>query len=169
MVKFLVAFSIFYTNFTLVCSAILSGSIFGVVGRFCPVYITATLGGQALGGIFAALAEIASLSIGASSVHSAFVYFIIGTFTIFISIIWYIILTKSVFFKFHLYERSITQNEFENELLRPRIINHKMILKKIWTHGVSMFMVFAITLSVYPSVTVLVESEGKGHGHKWNG
>jgi equilibrative nucleoside transporter 1/2/3 len=151
-----------------VCSAVLSGSIFGVVGRFCPIYITATLGGQALGGIFAALAEIASLSIGASSVHSAFVYFIIGNLTISISIACYVILTKTVFFKFHLYERTITQNEFENELLRPRIISHKIILKKIWTHGVSMFTVFAITLSVYPSVTVLVESEGKGQGHKWN-
>jgi equilibrative nucleoside transporter 1/2/3 len=152
----------------LVCSAVLSGSIFGVVGRFCPIYITATLGGQALGGIFAALAEIASLSIGASSVHSAFVYFIIGNLTISISIACYVILTKTVFFKFHLYERTITQNEFENELLRPRIISHKIILKKIWTHGVSMFTVFAITLSVYPSVTVLVESEGKGQGHRWN-
>lgn len=122
-----------------------------------------------MGGIFAALAEIAALSVGASSVHSAFVYFIIGNLTILLSIICYIILTKTVFFKFHIYEKTIVQNEFETELLRPRIINYNIIFKKIWAYGLSMCMVFAITLSVYPSVTVLVESEGKGKGHKWNG
>lgn len=83
----------------LVCSAILSGSIFGIVGNFSPVYITATIGGQALGGIFAAVAEIISLAIGASSTHSALVYFIIGNITIVFSIVSYIVLIKTVFFK----------------------------------------------------------------------
>lgn len=66
-----------------VCSAIFGGSVFGVVGKFSPVYITAVIGGQALGGIFAALAQIASLAIGASSTHSALVYFIIGIYIFF--------------------------------------------------------------------------------------
>lgn len=81
------------------CSAILSGSVFGIVGNFSPIYITATIGGQALGGIFAAAAEIVSLAIGASSTHSALVYFIIGNLTIIFSIVLYVVLTKTVFYK----------------------------------------------------------------------
>lgn len=39
----------------------------------------------------------------------------------------------------------------------------------MWCYGMSVFITFAITLSVYPGVTVLIESEWKGHGNKWNG
>lgn len=59
-------------------SAILSGSIFGILGKFSPSYITAVVSGQALGGIFTALVQIMSLALGESSVHAAFVYFMIG-------------------------------------------------------------------------------------------
>lgn len=150
-----------------VCSAILSGSIFGIVGNFSPVYITAVIGGQALGGIFAALAEIASLAIGASSTHSALVYFIIGNITIAVSIILYVVLMKTVFFKYHVEDKFISISDF-GSTSSTILISHKVILKKIWVYGLSMFIVFAFTLSVYPGVTVLIESEGKGHGNKWN-
>ncbi|XP_076252806.1 equilibrative nucleoside transporter 1 [Rhynchophorus ferrugineus] len=150
-----------------VCSAILSGSIFGIVGNFSPVYITATIGGQALGGIFAAIAEIISLAIGASSTHSALVYFIIGNITIAFSIVCYVVLVKTVFFKYHIEDKFLSISDFSSSSSVP-LISHQIIVKKIWVHGVSMFLVFAITLSVYPGVTVLIDSEGKGHGNKWN-
>ncbi|KAJ8927108.1 hypothetical protein NQ314_020381 [Rhamnusium bicolor] len=123
-------------------------------------------GGQALGGIFAAIAEIVSLSIGASSTHSALVYFIIGNITIVIAIICYVVLEKTVFFKYHLIHQP-ELNEFQSESVSLDIC-YKEILKKMWCYGFSVFLTFAITLSVYPGVTVLIESEGKGHGHRWN-
>lgn len=49
-----------------VATAILSGGLFGISGLFPSEYITAVVSGQALGGIFAALAEIISLTFGAS-------------------------------------------------------------------------------------------------------
>ncbi|KAF2903033.1 hypothetical protein ILUMI_03151 [Ignelater luminosus] len=150
-------------------SAVLSGSIFGIIGKFSPKYITAVIGGQALGGMFAAVAEIIALSVGASSVHSAFVYFMVGNIMILISLVCYIVLSKTVFFKFHLSDKmGVSLNEFQNELVRPRIVCYKTIYKKIWPYGISAFLVFAITLCIYPGVTVLIESEGKGHGYKWN-
>lgn len=153
-----------------VSSAILSGSIFGIIGKFSPKYITAVVSGQALGGIFAAIAEIVCLSVGASSVHSAFVYFMIGNILILISLFSYIILSKTVYFKYHLADKmGVGFNEFQNELVRPRIVNYKIIFKKILPYAVSAFLVFCITLCIYPGVTVLIESEGKGHGNKWNG
>lgn len=150
-----------------ICSAVMSGSLFGVVGNFSPIYITATIGGQALGGIFAAIAEIISLAIGASSTHSALVYFIIGNITIAFAILCYIVLIKTVFFKYHVEDKILNISDFSSSST-VLDISHKIILRKIWVHGVSMFSVFAITLSVYPAVTVLIDSEGKGHGNRWN-
>lgn len=68
----------------------------GIVGKFSPKYITAMSGGQALGGIFTALAEICSLWIGASPILSGLVYFIIGDTMLLLSLIAYILLERSV-------------------------------------------------------------------------
>lgn len=153
-----------------VSSAILSGSIFGVIGRFSHKYITAVVGGQALGGIFAAVAEILSLWVGASSVHSAFVYFMVGNFMIVVTLVLYLILAKSVFYKYHVSDKTGVAALGEDEQqVRPRIICYWTIYGKIWPYAISVFLVFAITLSMYPGVTVLIESQGKGKMNKWNG
>lgn len=68
----------------------------GIVGKFSPKYITAMSGGQALGGIFTALAEVCSLWIGASPVLSGSVYFIIGDTMLLLSLIAYILLERAV-------------------------------------------------------------------------
>ncbi|CAH1955270.1 unnamed protein product [Acanthoscelides obtectus] len=149
-----------------VCSAVFSGSIFGLVGKFSPIYITAVTGGQALGGIFAAIAQIAALSIGASSTHTALVYFIIGNLTITLSIVSYVILEKMVFFKYYTSNPDI-QVEM-NDLMSSQEISYKIILRKMWCYGLVVFLTFLFTLAVYPGITVLVESEGKGRGSKWN-
>ncbi|KAJ8946508.1 hypothetical protein NQ318_004643 [Aromia moschata] len=161
----IVVLTLYFSHFS-VCSAIFSGSIFGVVGKFSPIYITAVIGGQALGGIFAAVAEIVSLSIGASSTHAAFVYYVIGNVTIVISIICYVVLEKTVFFNYHFLEHP-DSNEFDSKS-GSLDISYKVILKKMWCYGLSVFLTLAFTLSVYPGVTVLIESEGKGHGNRWN-
>jgi len=48
-------------------------------------------------------------------------------------------------------------------------VSYTRIIKRIWHYGVSIFLVFFISLAVYPAVTVLVESQYKGKGHAWNG
>lgn len=68
----------------------------GIVGKFSPKYITAMSGGQALGGIFTALAEICSLWIGASPILSGLVYFIIGDTMLLLSLLAYILLERAV-------------------------------------------------------------------------
>ncbi|KAB0799599.1 hypothetical protein PPYR_07479 [Photinus pyralis] len=150
-----------------VASAILSGSLFGIVGKFSPKYITAVFGGQALGAIFTALVQIMALSIGASSIFSGLIYYMVGNVVIVISIIFYIILSKAVYFKYHIATKmGADLHEFSADLLRPQLIDHKAILKKIWKYAASVFSVFFITLSVYPGVAVLIESEIKGK--TWN-
>lgn len=47
-------------------------------------------------------------------------------------------------------------------------VSYKRILKRIWPYGLSIFLVFVISMAVYPAVTVLVESQDKGRGYAWN-
>ena len=80
----------------LVGSSIMQGAVFNLVTFFDSSYMTATVCGQALGGIVAALAQILALWWGASSVHSAFVYFLFADIFILLSLVLYAILVKTV-------------------------------------------------------------------------
>ncbi|XP_014296757.1 equilibrative nucleoside transporter 1 [Microplitis demolitor] len=153
-------------------SAVFGGTLMGIVGRFSPKYITAMSGGQALGGIFTALTEICSLWIGASPVVSGLVYFIIGDVVLLFSFIAYIILEEEEFFKHHMLlkqqeEPNFSVNAEVSFVDEPRI-SYRRILKRILPYGLTMFLVFFVTMAVYPAVTVLVESQGKGQGYAWN-
>ncbi|GLV40017.1 Equilibrative nucleoside transporter 1 [Carabus blaptoides fortunei] len=153
-----------------IACAILAGSIFGIVGKFSPAYITAVISGQALGGIFTALVEILSLATGESSVHSAFLYFMVGNFLLILTLVLYIVLSKTVFFQYHLDEKQDgVSTSIQADPVRPPEISYMAIFDKIWLYGVSEWLVFVITLSIYPGVTVLIESQNKGTGDKWSG
>lgn len=80
----------------LVGSSIMQGAVFSLVNFFDSYYMTATVSGQALGGIIAALAQILALWWGASSVHSAFIYFLFADVFILFSLVLYAILVKTV-------------------------------------------------------------------------
>lgn len=147
------------------CSAITSGSIFGIVGKFPPIYITAVNSGQSLGGIFAAITEIISLYIGASSTHTALVYFTIGSLTIFFGIMSYSIMSKSLFFKYTTSNTALEEYVNEETLQKPEAY-YAIVLKKVWKHGVVVFLVVFTTTCIYPGLTVLIESEEKGR-NKW--
>ncbi|KAL3266082.1 hypothetical protein HHI36_010268 [Cryptolaemus montrouzieri] len=147
------------------CSAILSGSIFGIVGNFSAIYITAVNSGQSLGGIFAAIAEVICLAIGASSTHAAFVYFMIGSTTILLGIIGYLLMVNTIFFKYNIGVKPL--EKLSTSSSQNGDVDYAVIFKKTWTVGVTCFMVLFVTTCVSPGVTVLVESEGKGHS-KWS-
>lgn len=48
-------------------------------------------------------------------------------------------------------------------------VSYTRIVKRIWHYGISVFLVFFVSLSVCPAVTVLIESQDKGKGYAWNG
>ncbi|XP_049939857.1 equilibrative nucleoside transporter 3 [Schistocerca serialis cubense] len=158
-----------------IASAVLQGGLFGIVAKFPSRYITAVVSGQALGGIFAALAEIVSLCIGATPVNSAFVYFMIADGTLILSLIAYLVLSRSVFFQYFTKEKeAVSTLQYEPATIEAidrqpvREISYKTILSKMWVYGFSVWMTFFVTLSLYPSVTVLINSTKKGNGSAWN-
>lgn len=74
----------------------MQGAVFNLVSFFDSNYMTVTVSGQALGGIVAAFAQILALWWGASSIHSAFVYFLFADIFILFSLVLYSILVKTV-------------------------------------------------------------------------
>uniref|UniRef100_A0A6B2E9I1 Putative equilibrative nucleoside transporter n=1 Tax=Phlebotomus kandelakii TaxID=1109342 RepID=A0A6B2E9I1_9DIPT len=155
-----------------IAAAILSGGLFGIAGLFPSEYMTAVVSGQALGGIFAALCEVISLTFGASPNTTALVYFSVAIVVMIVSLAAYFLMSRTIFFKFYTTARPPApthrlQDEARllGEAPQP---DFRLILRKIWLYGFSEWFVFVVTLSVYPAVTVLVNSENKGNGHLWN-
>jgi equilibrative nucleoside transporter 1/2/3 len=164
-------------------SAILTGGLFGIAGMFSSDYITAVISGQALGGILTALADVFSITFATDPIISAFSYFLVGTAMLISSLILYIIMSNTFFFKFHINQshikatNAISINSDMNALTATTIasVNRnylqpdwKLIYEKIWMHGFSVFLGCVTTLSVYPAITVLVKSTNFGHNNKWN-
>lgn len=61
-------------------SSILGTSLFGLSSLFPSKYMQATMTGQAMGGLFAAIANLATLSIGSHVVDSGLGFFLFATF-----------------------------------------------------------------------------------------
>ncbi|CAG9861538.1 unnamed protein product [Phyllotreta striolata] len=160
--------TLFITLLLNIVTPIFGGSVTGIVGKFSPTYITAVVGGQSLGGIFAALTQIAALAIGASSTHSALVYFIIGNLTIVLAIVSFVYLAKSAFFNFYVRDQHVVSNIQSTESIQLQAVSYKLVFKKIWAYCVCVFITFFITISLFPGVMVLIESEGKGQGSRWS-
>ena len=83
--------------------AIYQGVLFGVAGMFPERFMTAVMSGQALGAVFAAVARIVSLSVGAADAASAFIYFMIAVGVMIITLGCYLYMTATVSFVFMFY------------------------------------------------------------------
>jgi equilibrative nucleoside transporter 1/2/3 len=104
-----------------VVSSIFQGGVCGLAGKFPSGYVNAVISGQALGdrqhmsifffffqkswyskntfiqgGIFAALANIISIALGASPTQSAFIYFLAADVTLVLSFCLYMVLSSTV-------------------------------------------------------------------------
>lgn len=97
----------------------------------------------------------------------------IGNAVLLLSVISYICMSRTAFFKFYTVQKlalikAVTMGEEQTaaSLAEP---NFYAVLNKIWVYGFSEWLVFVVTLCVYPSVTVLVNSQNRGNGHPWNG
>lgn len=146
--------------------------------------------GQALGGVFAAVANIISIFMAANDLTSALIYFILGSVSLFISFILVLILPKLIFYKFHSGEKGIyrwVENYPPEALIRPEPTkpNSWVVLKKVsfalmkvlnyilntisqvWIPTAAQVATFLVTLAGFPALIVLVVSDTAPS--KWNG
>lgn len=152
---------------------------------FSSEYITAVIGGQALGGVFTAAMEVLSLTFVTDKIFSALIFFLIGTLMLIVSMVLYLFVSQTLFFKFHVNQSHVKANSLSvnsDDLQSPvtattiASVNRtylqpdwKKICGKIWSYGFCVFLCFVTTLSVYPAITVLVKPIDAQTNHsKWN-
>ncbi|XP_067084936.1 equilibrative nucleoside transporter 2-like isoform X1 [Osmerus mordax] len=162
--------------------AVLQGSLFGLVGLLPPRYSTLFMSGQGLAGIFSALAMLLSIFSNADKETAALGYFITPCVATLLTLLCYLILPHLEFAQFYL-KKSHGQLETTNELIKPaekgalykvsgmekslvvmenadsqRRSSVQAVFKKIWVMALCVTSVLAVTLSVFPAVTVKVKT-----------
>ncbi|KAH8273564.1 hypothetical protein KR018_001383 [Drosophila ironensis] len=153
-----------------ISAATMSGALYGVAGLFPSEFITAVVSGQALGGILTALAFILVLAFDTGPNTTAFIFFILGGVLILLCIVCYAILARQPFFRYYLEggdKYKVIQavpshspgDGVEGVPLEPIM---RQVMSKIYLHASCLALLYSTTLSVYPAVTVLMQSE---YGH----
>ncbi|XP_069117172.1 equilibrative nucleoside transporter 3-like [Argopecten irradians] len=153
-------------------SAVFTASLFGLAGIFPPRYMQAAVSGQAVGGLFAAIANLLTLLAGSSQLHSAFIYFTAATLVSCITLGCYILLYYIDYSKYHLEVNvSIQEDGFASssaDSISQRSSYMFNVLQKIWREGLAVFLVFAVSLSCFPAISSSISSMHKDSSD-WTG
>ncbi|XP_033985609.1 equilibrative nucleoside transporter 2-like isoform X2 [Trematomus bernacchii] len=176
-------------------SAVLQGSLFGVVGQFPPRYSTLFMSGQGLAGLFAALAMLFSILNTSSEANAdrssaALGYFITPCVATLGTLLCFLLLPHLEFARFYLNKHQSENVETTQELYSPtdkkvlengskhQEANGKLfkepeevqepssvlqVFKKIWLMAMCVTCVFAVTLSVFPVITLRVRTVYQGN------
>ena len=177
--------------------AIYGGTFFGVAGIIGQKYTQALMGGQGLGGTFAAVASILSLVGNSEPEDSAFGYFLTA-----VAVICFCFFAYGVFFRLHFVNYCLQRNEFSElrgsqSSVKTSInaltvssssvvsitslgstassvqypvqekVPYCLILKQILPMAVSVCFVFTTTLALFPSVLSGIESVNKSNRSIW--
>ncbi|KAM9314199.1 equilibrative nucleoside transporter 2-like isoform 2-T2 [Pholidichthys leucotaenia] len=156
------------------CGAVLQGSLFGMVGLLPPRYSTVFMSGQGLAGIFAAVAMLFSILSEPDMNSAALGYFITPCVATLGTLVCYLLLPHLEFARFYLNKSPTETAETSQELLsssgqkKKDLEARKMegeerssvlaVFKKIWPMALCVTCVFAVTLSVFPVITVRVRT-----------
>ncbi|XP_028267083.1 equilibrative nucleoside transporter 2-like isoform X2 [Parambassis ranga] len=170
--------------------AVLQGSLFGLVGLFPARYSTLFMSGQGLAGIFAAIAMLCAILSKPDQNSAALGYFITPCVATLGTLLCYLLLPHLEFSRFYL---NRSQSKTSQELLSPtdeKVQNNNpkdleangmyiskleesqdrssvwAVFKKIWLMALCVTCVFAVTLSVFPVLTVRVQTVYKSNS-KW--
>ncbi|XP_047433502.1 equilibrative nucleoside transporter 2-like isoform X2 [Mugil cephalus] len=169
--------------------AVLQSSLFGVVGLFPPRYSTLFMSGQGLAGIFAAIAMLVSILSEPDEKSAALGYFITPCVATLGTLLCYLLLPHLDFARFYLSRGQREEEETPQDLLSSTGVNKKdleakgqvlikpeqsqerssvlAVFKKIWPMALCVTCVFAVTLSVFPVITVRVKTVYEDNA-SWN-
>ncbi|KAF3688128.1 Equilibrative nucleoside transporter 2 [Channa argus] len=159
--------------------AVLQGGLFGMVSLFPPRYNTLFMSGQGLAGMFAAIAMLCSILSNAEKSSAALGYFITPCVATLVTLLCYLLLPHLEFARFYMNKSQGDTVQTSEELLSStdkKILNGKdletsgkmdesqerssvlAVFKKIWLMALCVTCVFAVTLSVFPVITVRVQT-----------
>lgn len=157
-------------------SSVYMASMFGLAGMFPIQYMQAIMSGQAIGGVFAALANILSIALsGSNERDSAFVFFTIATVTSLAALIGYISLYTNDFSKYYINYQDVLEiiepEENDNDEVSTRSENsvqynappstgspYLAVCKKIWLDSLGAGSVFFVSLTCFPALASAIAS-----------
>ena len=149
-------------SFIMVNSAIFEGGIFGLAGRFPSSYMGAVFSGQAIGGVLVSGVNVLILGLGATAGNAAFSCFLTSILFLISALASFLAVTRTAFYKYHIGDKITPDNlkllEKETSPSPQVIISPLRILRQIFPYAFSVFLVFLITLSAFPALTMLVVS-----------
>lgn len=154
-------------------ASIFTGSVFGLAGKFPPKYMGGAMLGQAVGGVFPAIAVIVILALNIPEQEVGFTCFLVATGFLVISVMTFYYANRSNFFQYFLRgcttARKISETEDvetqqQQQLAESRRLPSTNLLHLIYKskfYCVAIFFTSFFTLCVYPSLTVLIEPHAK--------
>lgn len=151
----------FYSEFFLGSLNLFHVTTLGVVPKFPPSYMKTFLLGEGMAAIFSAILEIISLALGSSTIISALFYFISGTCLIVLSLVVYLLVSRTAFYQYYM------QIELEDTKKKHSKEQIKATCLQIWPCLAIMITMFLSMNTM--SITPLVVSENYGNGNKFNG
>ncbi|RXG71420.1 Equilibrative nucleoside transporter 2 [Armadillidium vulgare] len=138
--------------------AVLQASLYGMIGLFPPVCISALVSGQSLAGIISApLTDYIFSNWTRGSCHiSGIIYFCLADIYLIISILAYVSVIKMEFYKeIHKKVRKVFKNVKKLVKYSKNICS---VHKKVFWFGLTLGFIFMVTLAIFPSVEVYVTS-----------
>ena len=152
-------------------ASIYTGSIFGLAGKFPPKYMGGAMLGQAVGGLLPAIAVIMILAFDIEAKNVGLACFLIAVGFLILGMVSYNNARKAAFFKYYSHsstrktsqtreisDLSESNNNNQNEKWKaPPDTKLLDLLKKSKIYSLAIFFTSCFTLSVFPSLTVLVE------------
>ena len=153
-------------------SSILTGSVFGLAGMFPSRYMGAAMVGQAVGGIFPAMAVITILSLNIEEKNVGFSCFLVATAFLCGTLVSFMQVKHSIFFQ-HYANKVVIPNKGrknshnlewaeEDHLESVRITAKRSVslqrsMIKCLHYLCAIFLTSFFTLSVFPSLAVLIK------------
>jgi len=147
-----------------ICTAIFQGGLVGVAGKFPSKYMGGMMAGQALGGIFPALVNIAVIALKVTPEKLGFYCFLVAFLFVIFSLVAFMAIQTTDFFRHHAGtgDQAVSVSSSSSS---PA--SYRDSLATAWKYLLSVLLIFLSSLTVFPSVTVLVESQYKSSGDAW--
>lgn len=147
----------------------LQGGIIGLAALLPSDYMHSLVIGMAVGGLFASVLQIICLLGHPEPTTVALAYFLCAIFVFVLALVCFLVMLSTGFFMHCVKnpEGSI-QDLITNSDLEIKA-STTLILRKVWPQAASAMYVMAVSMAVFPAVTVLVVSSDVESGSAWTG